>query len=330
MPAVTSGALLIRLPGAALSAAECDVLRCPAVGGVILFRENYANRAQLQALCAELKSLRQPPLLITVDHEGGPVQRFREGFTRLPPVSALADAGPAAAYAAGAVMAGELLAAGVDLSFTPVLDHSHPDSQVLAGRAFHTDTAALIQLARAYINGMHAAGMHAIGKHYPGHGGVAADSHLALPEDTRPLSALKARDLKPFAELHTELGGMMTAHVHYPQIAPEPATFSPVWLQQILRAEIGFRGLAISDDLTMAGAFGFGNLTERTRRALAAGCDLALLCGRDWEETAAAVHALGDCPAPAASPLLPMPQRLSAAELADSTRALAAAQPPAG
>lgn len=322
MSEAAPGRLLIRLPGTQIGDAEFEVLQSPAVCGVILFRENYADRAQLREFCAELKSLRDPPLLISVDHEGGPVQRFHEGFTRLPPVSDLAAAGPDAALAAGAVMAAELLAVGVDLSFAPVLDHGHPKSQVLAGRTFHTETNELIRLGRAYIAGMHEAGMRAVGKHFPGHGGSAVDSHLALPEDGRPESVLAARDLRPFAELADELGGMMTAHVRYPKVAPEPATFSPVWLGRILRERIGFRGLVISDDLTMAGADEYGDPEQRTRQALDAGCDLALLCGRDWAATAAVVESVGDLTGPGAAALMPLERRLSAERLADRTRRL--------
>ena len=323
MPEAASGRLLIRLPGTRLGAGESEVLRSPAVCGVILFRENYENPAQLRELCAELKALRQPPLFISVDHEGGPVQRFREGFTRLPSVSDLAAAGPEAARAAGAICAGELLAAGVDLSFAPVLDHGHPQSQVLAGRTFHTDTDPLIDLARAYISGQREAGMQAVGKHFPGHGGSAVDSHLALPEDGRSLDELQARDLRPFTELAGELGGIMTAHVRYPQVAPEPATFSPLWLKQILREQIGFRGLVVSDDLTMAGANDYGDPEQRTRKALAAGCDLALLCGRDWDTTGKIVERLGDLTGPGAGALMPFEQRLSATQLAEATRQVA-------
>lgn len=323
MPEAAAGRLLVRLPGPRLGTGESEVLRSPAVCGVILFRENYETPAQLRELCAELKSLRQPPLLVSTDHEGGPVQRFREGFTRLPSVSDLAAAGPDAARAAGAVMAAELLSLGVDLSFAPVLDHGHPQSQVLAGRTFHTDTDELIKLARAYITGMNDAGMQAVGKHFPGHGGSAVDSHLALPEDGRSLDELQARDLRPFAELTAELGGMMTAHVRYPQVAPEPATFSPVWLQHILREQLHFRGLIISDDLTMAGANDYGDPEQRTRQALTAGCDLALLCGRDWEATAAIVERLGDLTGPGAGALMPQAPRLSATQLAEAIRQVA-------
>ena len=280
------GPVMMDLVGTTLSPQERAQLCHPLVGGVILFSRNYESPAQLRALTAEIRALRNPPLIITVDHEGGRVQRFREGFTALPAGARIGEIhaldrarGRKLAHAAGYVMAAELLAHGVDLSFAPVLDLGRGVSTVIGDRAFAEDPLVVTELARQYVLGMTQAGMAACGKHFPGHGGVMGDSHTELPVDDRPLSVLKHADLVPFARLcPTVLAAVMPAHVLYPQVDAEPAGFSHVWLQEVLRKAQRFSGVIFSDDLSMAGAHGAGDLGERARKALAAGCDVVLAC----------------------------------------------------
>jgi beta-N-acetylhexosaminidase len=258
----------------------------PACGGVILFARNFQNAAQLQALTEEIHALREPALLIGVDHEGGRVQRFRESFTALPPMRALGslwdrdrEAGRVAARAAGYVIAAELAAHGLDYSFTPVLDLDYGTSTVIGDRALHFDPIAVGALAAALIHGLADGGMAAVGKHFPGHGYVAADSHLAIPVDERPLAEMLRKDLAPYAPaIAAGLAGVMPAHVVYPKVDPEPAGFSRVWLKDVLRSRLGFEGLVFSDDLSMAGASGAGDHAARARAALDAGCDMVLVC----------------------------------------------------
>jgi beta-N-acetylhexosaminidase len=258
----------------------------PACGGVILFARNFENAAQLQALTEEIHALREPALLIGVDHEGGRVQRFRESFTALPPMRALGslwdrdrEAGRVAARAAGYVIAAELAAHGLDYSFTPVLDLDYGTSTVIGDRALHFDPIAVGALAAALIHGLADGGMAAVGKHFPGHGYVAADSHLAIPVDERPLAEILRKDLAPYAAaIAAGLAGVMPAHVVYPKVDPEPAGFSRVWLKDVLRSRLGFEGVVFSDDLSMAGASGAGDHAARARAALDAGCDMVLVC----------------------------------------------------
>jgi len=269
-----------------LSAAEAEMLRHPLVGGVILFSRNYHSPQQLCALTAAIRALRQPELLIAVDHEGGRVQRFREGFSRLPPMRRLGDAWDhdriAACKAAADiayVLASELLACGVDFSFTPVLDVDFGASGVIGDRAFHADPAAIAQLSAALIAGLSEAGMAGVGKHFPGHGHVRADSHLAVPVDERRYAEIEAIDLIPYkALINHGLAAVMPAHVIYPDVDTHPAGFSSKWLKQILRGQLGFDGMIFSDDLSMEGASVAGGVVERVQAALAAGCDMALLC----------------------------------------------------
>jgi beta-N-acetylhexosaminidase len=277
---------MLGVQGLALTADDRRRLRSPAVGGVILFKRNYADPAQLRALTAEIRALRTPRLLIAVDHEGGRVQRFRAGFTAVPPMRTLGamwDADPAAARAAafehGRVIACELAAHGVDFSFTPVLDLDHGQSVVIGDRAFHRDPAVVTALARALVAGLRAGGAPAVGKHFPGHGYVAADSHTELPVDDRTLAAILAEDVAPYAGLIAgELDAIMPAHIIYPQVDARPAGFSPVWVDDVLRGRLGFRGLVISDDLDMAGAQVAGDVVARARAAVTAGCDMVLAC----------------------------------------------------
>ena len=281
------GPILIGLEGLAVSPEEAGWLRHPAVGGVVLFTRNYRDLAQLTGLTAEIAQAAGRDLLICVDHEGGRVQRFREGFTRLPPLSVLGkmyaeSAGNAQdfAYRHGRVMATELLLCGVDLSFAPVLDLGDR-SVVIGNRAFAADPAVITELAEAYIGGMHDAGMAATGKHFPGHGSVEADSHTDDVLDPRPYEAIEAADLKPFAALGGSLDAVMMAHVLYPAVDAKPAGYSPFWIQDVLRGKLAFRGTVFSDDLGMHAAKVAGGLAERVRDSLQAGCDAVLICHPD-------------------------------------------------
>lgn len=282
------GPVMVDVAGLSLSAQESARLSHPLVGGVILFRRNFQNIDQLKALTAEIRSLRSPELLIAVDHEGGRVQRFLDGFTRLPPMNVLGElwqqdaaAARAAAENVGLVLAAELRACGIDLSFTPVLDLDWGRCAVIGNRAFHRDPHIVSELALALQRGLRQGGMSTCGKHFPGHGFVAGDSHFVMPQDDRTLSELQADDLLPFARLAAAgMGSVMPAHVVYPAVDARPAGFSPVWLQDILRGQLGFDGVIFSDDLGMEGAAGAGGFVARAKAALAAGCDMVLVCNQ--------------------------------------------------
>lgn len=280
---------MVDVGGLGLTAEDREVLAHPLVGSVILFSRNVDTPEQIRALTDDMRAVR-PNLLIAVDQEGGRVQRFREGFTRLPAMRGFGhqyDSDPTAALAAaracGELMAREVRAVGVDFSFAPVLDLDAGVSGVIGDRAFHSRPEPAIALVRAFMQGMKAAGMMTIGKHFPGHGSVAADSHLALPVDDRPWAEIEAYDLKPFAALAAELDGIMPAHVVYPQVDPLPAGFSPFWLRTVLRERLGFKGVIFSDDLCMEGAVGIGPMSERVDVALEAGCDVVLICNNRAE-----------------------------------------------
>ncbi len=301
------GPVMVDLAGLRLGAEERERLARPLVGGVILFARNFESPAQLAELTGEIRALREPALLIAVDHEGGRVQRFREGFTRLPPMRSLGalyrgdpEAGRRAAEAAGYVLAAELLAVGVDFSFAPVLDVDAGVSSVIGDRAFSSDPEAVADLAESLVAGMARAGMASVGKHFPGHGHVGADSHVAIPVDERDFGAIDAVDLAPYRRLiATGLAGVMPAHVIYPRVDAEPAGFSKVWLRDILRGRLGFDGVIFSDDLSMEGASMAGGMVQRAEAALAAGCDLALVCNAPAAADAV-LRQLGAAPANAA------------------------------
>lgn len=279
-----TGPLMIDLEGTRLTDVERERLANEAVGGVILFSRNYQSPAQVRALVQSIRSVR-PGLLIAVDQEGGRVQRFQSGLTRLPPMRAFGrlydrDREKALAMARGAgwLMASELRDMDVDFSFAPVLDLDYGASAVIGDRSFHSDPAVVTALAGAWIDGMHEAGMAAVGKHFPGHGAVEADSHVEVPEDTRSLDDILASDAVPFRELADRVDAIMPAHVVYATVDTEPAGFSAFWLRDILARELGFRGVVVSDDLTMEGASVAGGPRERVDAALRAGCDLLLVC----------------------------------------------------
>lgn len=301
------GPLIVDIEGTELSAADRELLAHPLIGGVILFSRNHVDRSQLTALTDAIHHLRQPALLIGVDHEGGRVQRFRTGFTPLPPAGALGEQydqdprrGLDLARDHGLLLALELRTVGVDFSFTPVLDLHSRTSAVIGDRALHRDPEIVNRLAQALVRGLRAGGMAAIGKHFPGHGGVAGDSHLELPVDGRAYIDLAARDLIPFQTLiRTGLEGIMPAHVLYPEVDSRPAGFSPVWLRRILREELGFRGAILSDDICMAGAAVAGSHPDRVHAALHAGCDAVLICN-DRSAVHAVVAAMRPEPNPAA------------------------------
>lgn len=299
-----AGPAVIDVAGLALAEADRQRLRHRATGGVILFARNYEDPAQLRGLVAEIRALR-PELLLCVDHEGGRVQRFRQGFTGVPAMRRIGElwdrdpaAGIAAAHAAGLVIAAELAAHGLDFSFAPVLDLDYGASGVIGDRAFHSDPAAVGELASAFVRGLAEGGMAAVGKHFPGHGYAAADSHVDLPRDERTLEAILAADVAPYRPaIAAGLAAIMPAHVVYPQVDAEAAGYSRVWLGDILRGRLAFEGLIFSDDLSMEGARIAGGIPERARAALAAGCDMVLLCN-DPAGQEVLLEALGAAPAP--------------------------------
>ena len=280
------GPIMMDLAGTEISAAEQELLENPQIGGVILFTRNFESIAQLTTLITRIHAARSPHLLVAVDHEGGRVQRFHQGFTRLPPASVYGkmfdkDADMARKYAeqAGWLLAVELRAIGVDFSFAPVLDVAHGVSGVIGDRAYHASPDVVATLAYASMHGMLRAGMHAVGKHFPGHGGVAEDSHLASAVDHRELDALFAEDIVPFAKMiANDLSAIMPAHVIYDKVDDKPAGYSSIWLQQILRGRLNFQGVIFSDDLSMEAAGVAGGYAERAQQALQAGCDMVLVC----------------------------------------------------
>ncbi len=284
---------MLDLRGLQLEQDERELLRHPLVGGVILFSRNFSDSAQLRKLTHEIHQLRNPALLIAVDHEGGRVQRFREGFTNLPACACYGklyetEKTQARDHAenAGWLSAMELLSVGIDLSFAPVLDIDPGVSEVIGDRAFHADPEIVTDLAMYFCRGMKKAGMAAVGKHFPGHGSVSADSHHAVPVDRRRFQEIAMRDMVPFQRLLTShLQGIMPAHVIYPDVDEKPAGFSSYWLEQVLRRQLGFQGTIFSDDISMKGAEVLGSYTERASAAIAAGCDMVLVCNNQTAAT---------------------------------------------
>src|SRR5450755_3764295 len=276
---------MIDLAGSQLSDEERQLLRHPLIGGVILFTRNYADAEQLIGLTAAIHAERSPPLIIAVDQEGGRVQRFKAGFSTLPAARRIGHefdldprAGLELARRLGWLMAAELRAHGVDLSFAPCVDLDYGASEVIGDRALHARSAIVGQLAVAYAHGMRDAGMAATAKHFPGHGAVVVDSHLALPVDRRELADLQD-DIAPYRVLIANgLAAVMAAHVVYPAVDPLPASLSMRWLTQILRGELRFQGAIFTDDLSMGGAASVGDVVTRAQLALAAGADMLPVC----------------------------------------------------
>lgn len=281
-----AGAVIIDLMGLSVNAEEKELLQHPLVGGVILFARNFESITQINELCCMIRESRKSPLLIAVDQEGGRVQRFKEGFIRLPSMSEVGqcyrdspEEGLQLAYCCGWLMAAELLAVGVDLSFAPVLDLDRKYNTVIGDRSFGADINLVSLLARRVMDGMHDAGMAATGKHFPGHGGVEADSHLALPIDSRSFTDIYQEDMQPFITLiKANIDALMPAHILFPEVDNQPVGFSHYWLQEILRKKLQFSGVIFSDDLNMAGAEFAGNYVTRAEAAFDAGCDMVLIC----------------------------------------------------
>lgn len=284
---MTLGPIMIDLLGKELLAEERELLKHPLVGGIILFTRNFDSREQIRQLIAEVRAVRNPPLLVAVDYEGGRVQRFRKDFTVIPPMRAIGQrydqdvaAGLHLARQVGWLLAAELRAVGIDLSFGPVVDLDYGASSVIGDRALHRDAQTVGDLAVALMHGMRDAGMCAVAKHFPGHGAVVADSHLALPVDRRRYVDL-VNDLHPYRRLiDNHLPAVMAAHVVFEQVDSVPASFSRRWLVDELRGRLGFTGAVFSDDLTMEGASVMGPIPERAAQALRAGCDMVLICNR--------------------------------------------------
>ena len=282
---MTLGPVMLDIEGLTLTVEDRELLRHPQVGGLILFSRNYESRDQLDELLADIRNSRQPPLLVAVDQEGGRVQRFRDGFTELPPLRWIGheyDLDPERsrrlAKSCGWLMAAELLAHGIDFSFAPVLDLDHGCCDVIGDRALHAKPEVVANLGLAYMQGLRQAGMAAVAKHFPGHGAVVADSHVALPEDSRPYREI-LDDIAPYRSLiDAGLQGIMMAHIRYSDVNPEIASLSEYWMRTILRNELGFRGAIFSDDLSMEGAAVGGSIADRAVLALNGGADMVLLC----------------------------------------------------
>ena len=283
---MTLGPVMLDIAGTALDDDDRRRLRHAQVGGVILFSRNYQDPTQLAQLCREIHALRDPRLVVAVDHEGGRVQRFREGFQAIPAMGHLGDLHneePRQAIRCAEtfawVMASELLSYGIDLSFAPVLDIADPISSVIGDRAFHRDPEIVCHLANAWIRGMRSAGMEAVGKHFPGHGSVEGDSHHVMPFDRRDFAEIEALDLIPFRRvIATHLSGIMMAHVIYDRVDPHAAGYSRFWIETVLRGQLEFEGVVFSDDLSMSGAESVGGYPERAQASLEAGCDILLVC----------------------------------------------------
>ncbi|AXQ28380.1 beta-N-acetylhexosaminidase [Solimonas sp. K1W22B-7] len=292
---------MLDVPGQELTAEDREVLSHPLVGGVILFTRNYRDPEQLKALCDDILAVKTPRLLLAVDHEGGRVQRFRVGFSRIPAMGAIgklftedAERACTDAREQGLTIAREISSYGIDLCFAPVLDRDCGVSTIIGDRAFAQDTDTIVRLASAFRSGLKELGLSATGKHFPGHGAVAADSHLELPIDRRSEEEIRATDLVPFKRLIDEgVESLMMAHIRYPSVDQKPASLSAKWIKTILRDELGFEGALFCDDLSMNGAAVIGNMEERARLALDAGCDMLPVCN-DRPTAVALLEALKD------------------------------------
>jgi len=280
------GPVMLDLVGTSITEQEREMMLHPQTGGVILFTRNYESVEQITALIEEIHALRTPHLLVAVDHEGGRVQRFRDGFTHIPPAAAYGrvyaenkNLAKNLARQCGWLMAAECRAAGIDMSFAPVLDIGAGVSGVIGDRAFHSKTDIIAKLAHEYMSGMSEAGMSATGKHFPGHGSVKEDSHVGHPIDKRHLNDIMMEDVIPFQRMiNYGMAAVMPAHVVYPSVDDKPAGYSSVWLQQILRQQLNFQGVIFSDDLSMQAAGVAGDFAGRANAALQAGCDMVLVC----------------------------------------------------
>ncbi|GAB6070203.1 beta-N-acetylhexosaminidase [Thiomicrorhabdus hydrogeniphila] len=280
------GCVMVDIEGTVLQSHEIDRLMDPLVAGVILFSRNFESAEQLTQLTHEIHNLRHPKLLIGVDHEGGRVQRFRHGFTHIPPMRALGELYEKdqkhsfeVAEKIGWLLAAELLSVGVDFSFAPVLDLDYGGSKVIGDRAFHANPIVVGTLAMHVMNGMHKAGMASVAKHFPGHGYIEADTHLEVAIDKRPFAEIQRHDIQPFLRMiENSVDAVMPAHVMYSQVDKTPAGFSEYWLKEVLRKQCHFEGAIISDDMSMKAATEYGTAAERVNKALHAGCDLVLVC----------------------------------------------------
>ena len=281
---MNKASLMIDIEGPFLSQEDIELIGSPHVGGLILFERNFLDRNQITDLCFEIKS-KKPEIIIAVDQEGGRVQRFKKGFSQIPPMQRLGDlvsydkhAGLDLCKNAGWLIASELIASGIDLSFSPVLDLDQDLSSIIGDRAFSDQIDIVIECARAFIFGMNEAGMACVGKHFPGHGSISEDSHLEKPIDRRALNEIENKDLIPFKELINNLDGIMTAHILFPDVDERITTFSKIWIKQILREQMKFEGMIFSDDLSMEGTNEFKSFYDKTKNAIISGCEMILIC----------------------------------------------------
>ena len=281
---MNKASLMIDIEGPFLNQEDIELIGSPHVGGLILFERNFLDRNQITDHCFEIKS-KKPEIIIAVDQEGGRVQRFKKGFSQIPPMQRLGDlvsydkhAGLDLCKNAGWLIASELIASGIDLSFSPVLDLDQDLSSIIGDRAFSDQIDIVIECARAFIFGMNEAGMACVGKHFPGHGSISEDSHLEKPIDRRALNEIENKDLIPFKELINNLDGIMTAHILFPNVDERITTFSKIWIKQILREQMKFEGMIFSDDLSMEGTNEFKSFYDKTKNAIISGCEMVLIC----------------------------------------------------